>query len=273
MIRKNLILSDIDGTFLGKRSRQVERNRIAIERFKQNGGLFTFSSGRSEITMKDIIPDAEHIVNAPAILTNGSYIYDYVTRQKHYYTPVNAEKAIPLLEAMLKTCPGTSIRINHYDTFMSNELSEAFARETKGMVDRREIYPFDRMPRDGWNKAVVHGTAAALESAKTFLSAHAGSEFAITLSGPNLLEIVDSGATKGTMIARLREYYEEKGIEVKVYAVGDYENDLEMLQMADVAVCPSNAIEKVKAVCETVLCDHDEGAIADLIEKIETKIL
>jgi hydroxymethylpyrimidine pyrophosphatase-like HAD family hydrolase len=61
-------------------------------------------------------------------------------------------------------------------------------------------------------------------------------------------------------------------VDVKIYVCGDYENDLEMLRDADVAVCPENAIDSVKDVCDLCLCDHKQGVIADLIEHIEREI-
>ena len=51
-------------------------------------------------------------------------------------------------------------------------------------------------------------------------------------------------------------------------AVGDQENDLPMLLAADIAACPDNAVEAVKAVCSLRLCHHDEGCIADLIGRL-----
>ena len=48
--------------------------------------------------------------------------------------------------------------------------------------------------------------------------------------------------------------------------------DLEMLRAADVAVCPENAIDSVKEICDLCLCDHKQGVIADLIEHIEREI-
>ena len=42
-----------------------------------------------------------------------------------------------------------------------------------------------------------------------------------------------------------------------------------MLKEADVAVCPANAVDEVKAVSDLVLCDCREGLIADVIEAIE----
>jgi hypothetical protein len=47
--------------------------------------------------------------------------------------------------------------------------------------------------------------------------------------------------------------------------MGDYNNDIEMLQAADLAVCPSNAVDEVKAVCDIVLdksCEEDAVAAA-----------
>ena len=52
-------------------------------------------------------------------------------------------------------------------------------------------------------------------------------------------------------------------------ACGDFENDVEMLEEADIAVCPANALPQVKKVADHVLCDCHEGLIADVIEAIE----
>ena len=42
-----LIVSDLDGTFLGSGGRMVERNVEKIKFFNANGGLFTFATGRT----------------------------------------------------------------------------------------------------------------------------------------------------------------------------------------------------------------------------------
>lgn len=58
---------------------------------------------------------------------------------------------------------------------------------------------------------------------------------------------------------------------LKVYAVGDYDNDISMIKAADVGVCPSNALDEVKKVADLCLCSNEEGVIADLIEHIEAE--
>ena len=88
-------------------------------------------------------------------------------------------------------------------------------------------------------------------------------------SDGTIFECQKKGYNKGVYIERLRRYYRERGQDVKVYVCGDYENDFEMLRAADVAVCPENAIDSVKEVCDLCLCDHKQGVIADLVELLE----
>ena len=71
-----LIVSDIDGTFLGKGSRLVSENLEAIEYFKREGGSFTVATGREHFLVPPSIPEIASIINIPLIACNGAYIYD-----------------------------------------------------------------------------------------------------------------------------------------------------------------------------------------------------
>ena len=65
----------------------------------------------------------------------------------------------------------------------------------------------------------------------------------------------------------------EGGSRKMLYTVGDYENDIEMHELADVSVCPANAIDSVKAICDIELCDNDSGVIAELIEMLDSNMI
>jgi hydroxymethylpyrimidine pyrophosphatase-like HAD family hydrolase len=54
--------------------------------------------------------------------------------------------------------------------------------------------------------------------------------------------------------------------------VGDYENDLALLGAADVAVCPGNAVDSVKAISKYMVCHCKDGALADMIDLIESVV-
>lgn len=72
---------------------------------------------------------------------------------------------------------------------------------------------------------------------------------------------------KGTALEELRKAC---GMEDFTFvAAGDYNNDIELLQAADVAYCPSNAAEEVKKVADKVFeqsCEED--FIAAVIDEI-----
>ena len=70
-----LILTDLDGTYLFDDHHISKENRDAARYFMDNGGLFTVATGRSKAGMEHFFPELE--INAPAILYNGSVIYDF----------------------------------------------------------------------------------------------------------------------------------------------------------------------------------------------------
>lgn len=51
--------------------------------------------------------------------------------------------------------------------------------------------------------------------------------------------------------------------------MGDFENDLTLLECADIGAVPENAIDSLKNIAVIRLKDGSEGAIADLIGKLE----
>ena len=64
-----LILSDLDGTLLNSNAQISQGNIDALKYYMDNGGRFSFATGRNYLGMgyfNDSIP-----VNAPAVTSNG----------------------------------------------------------------------------------------------------------------------------------------------------------------------------------------------------------
>ena len=84
------------------------------------------------------------------------------------------------------------------------------------------------------------------------------------------LEFLPLHANKGSCLHQLRELPEMQN---RVFvAIGDYTNDIELLQEADVAVAVGNALQEVKAVADHVVCTNDEHALAYLIDVLIPKL-
>ncbi len=85
---------------------------------------------------------------------------------------------------------------------------------------------------------------------------------------PEILEMQSVRGTKGAMLAPLKRLIGRP--DARLYAIGDYENDVEMLEKADFRATPANGLDRLKQMPGMIqVCHHDEGAIADLIRHIE----
>lgn len=79
------------------------------------------------------------------------------------------------------------------------------------------------------------------------------------------VELHASGVNKGTGLAEAARYL---GIPMKnIMAVGDGENDVNMLKMAGLGAAMGNAVDEAKAAADIILPSHDEDGIAWAIQK------
>lgn len=88
----------------------------------------------------------------------------------------------------------------------------------------------------------------------------------VTSSDPDNLEITAAGVSKGSALEAL-------GARLKIprqamIAVGDSDNDLEMLRYAGLGVAMGNASDRVKAVADKVTLTCDEDGVAALLEEV-----
>ena len=248
-----LILSDFDGTFAGKNGRIVPRNLAAIERFQALGGHFTFSTGRLPSVLAELYPDFPKVANAPVVMSNGAVLYDPLNDtvlKEFFFDGVFARRAA---KDILARFPDMDFVCYADDGVMQQDLTP------------------DEVRGDRWRKMRFHSPSHdQVLACRDYMRAAYGDRYNVFRSWHSIVEAVDKTVTKGNMIACLREYYAARGLDdLIVCCIGDFENDIDMLKSADVAFCPSNAIDAVKAISHHILCDHDEGAVATMIEVIE----
>ncbi|CAK9180921.1 unnamed protein product [Ilex paraguariensis] len=80
---------------------------------------------------------------------------------------------------------------------------------------------------------------------------------------PDMLEIVPSGTSKGRGVQMLLDHLGATAKEIM--AIGDGENDVEMLELASLGIALNNGSEKAKAVADVIGASNDEDGVADAI--------
>jgi len=264
-----MIISDLDGTFLDSNSKLVQRNIDAIEYFKLNGGRFTFATGRNEQTLELLLPQTEDIINAPAILTNGSYIYDFQNKKRIDEVFLPFETSVALINNVVSHFPDIGIRISTPYGFLCPNLSSKLKKDIWFYKDITVFTTVNELRKGSWNKIVFVDEPDKINEVYKYVKTLDLKDFNVTATSPVLLEILDKNATKGIKVKSLKNL---NGHTFTVYGVGDYENDFELLKAADYAACPKNAIDSIKKISDFILCDNNCGTIADLIKLIENNL-
>ncbi|MBO5273733.1 MAG: HAD-IIB family hydrolase [Clostridia bacterium] len=266
------IYSDLDATFLDSKGKLVPRNLEAIERFKALGGRFSMATGRSAYTLADAFPNFPDICNMPIIACNGACVFDYMQDKMLIEAGLDGKYTTDALNDMLAHF--TNIELKHdvsENAVSASQLTELRIRYYDRKFNNNDfgMPPVDPELIYDWFKVVIICTPEILADIRTYMKGIHGDYFTYNQSCANFLELLNRNASKGKMLSGMRSLLEkEHGRAFKIYAIGDYENDLEMILAADVGVCPSNANPMVKEAADLMVCSNDEGAIADLIERI-----
>lgn len=250
-----MIVTDLDGTFYDSEHNFVQKNIDAVEYFKQNGGLFTVASGRVPSSLRDRMENFRKLTNVPAILCNGAFCYDFTCNERFMQIELDHQKATEIIKLVQENFSIFRIRCS----LIGKEVILSDVSET-GAFDGWTRVSFDDRSHD------------TLNDIRLMLEEHYKSDFSFMFACPEIFEFQARTATKGQALDRLRRKLISDGTadsSLKIYAVGDFENDLDLLSECDVSACPSNAMDKIKKIADVHLCNCNDGAIADLISRIE----
>ena len=200
-----LILSDIDGTFLGKNSRMVERNLAAIEYFKAEGGLFTFNTGRSCDNLFLVVPNAAELANAPIALSNGCCFYDQKSKRSitDYFMP--SGPAFDFTKYVSNNHKDVGLRVSRKTGFLADPQDTIAVENLRAMkVSNFTLAPIDTWRSDDWYKVALIGDFDRLSELRSELKLVFGETFAYEKSGWDLLEIHRPDRSKAAMIDTYR---------------------------------------------------------------------
>ena len=269
-----LLASDLDGTFFGPHATLLEKNLKAVEYFKAHGGHFTTATGRVVPNINRVISDCGSLFNAPAITSNGAYIYDYATETAIHTTEMNGPALKALILKVEEMNPRIGMRVSTDKGFLVNgsRMTPMMQKEVASPHFVGEIVPAkDWDPVNAhWYKTVVRGSYEELCEIRDRLYPEWADMFEFCSSSPTLFEMEAKGCTKATGVAYVAELLSKRlGHPIITVTVGDQENDLPMIREADISACPENALDSVKAVAKWQLCHHAEGCVAELIQRLE----
>ena len=256
-----LIASDYDGTLYDAQGIITQQVRDKIAYFIENGGKFTVSTGR---TFQGFHAYDKSYINAPVLLANGAMAYDYKKDAVSFVNPVGEEIFVALRD-LKSNFPTASIEMySMFDSFVINNSQTSSRHFTSQNIDFSEVNDPSEA-KAPWAKVMVFSENQSLEIQKFLSSEHPYVRYLPTKG--SYIEIMGSGVDKGTGLLRLADYL---GVpHNRVYAVGDGNNDIEMLVAAECGFVPCNGCQEALAVAGRVVRSNDDGAVANVIEILD----
>lgn len=264
-----LLVSDFDGTLIDHQLKISNENVEAISSFIAQGGRFLGATGRTELNVRpytDGIP-----MSSPWILYNGAAIFDWQSNSFLYKAPLDRALTESFVSKVMARFPTINVQVFSGGPFCQVNPAALPDRQVVLEDQRFECKPMDEITED-WLKVLfcaedpdtIDAIEAMLDDDPLRLQVHK------MHSAARYFELTAPSANKGSALVRLRQLLVPAPL--TVVAIGDYFNDIEMLQQADISAAPESALPEVKKDVDIITSSHAESAIADLVLKLESRV-
>lgn len=267
-INKVILFSDMDGTLLDSKKGISPENMEAIDHFRAMGGRFTIATGRTIQSFEQYTRLLK--LREPVIMYNGAAIHDYVNDKTLYVHPLPDESREMAMELMrlMPEVGGEVLTAEGTYVFSNTEYQQLHTRLCGITPEYMEL---PDIPAGNWLKvlfSLAPEDVPHLEILVKQLGFDKKADF--VKSSEIFLEMLPQGVSKGSA---LNEYRKLPGMEDMFFvSVGDFDNDIEMIEAADLGACPANAEASVQKKAKLVLSStNDESALAELVEYIIEK--
>jgi Cof subfamily protein (haloacid dehalogenase superfamily) len=252
----------MDGTLLRDDKTISDRTIRAIARFEEAGGRFSIATGRGLAAMERYIEQLQ--TRTPLLLLNGCLGYDPVTGTDIFHHELDRE----VLEAV-------------WPILLAHKLDMVVHGPRRGMILGMNEIIAAHLVHDGITvdavpgmspanlssvvKILTIGQPPALDVAEAALLA-AGVPVKLVRSGTNYLEVLPLAGGKGHGLTSLLAHLEMPV--AQSIAVGDFLNDLEIVQTAGLGVAMANAHPRLKAVAGWETLSNMEDGVAAMLEAL-----
>ncbi len=276
MFSQVLLTADFDRTLTGPDSRIPQRNLDAIAYFTANGGSFTVNTGRGPATFHkymDTFP-----ANAPLLLYNGSAAWE--KGQLTQLHPIDLD-VWQTMDQVHRLFPDMNLEIQgqttHYLIHAKPDILALYNNlgwkhqcaqwgQDVGVFLKFALFGTVRKPVVADMYTTTPEETARFDQAEQTLRQLYGDKVEVFRAAPRIIDVHAKGVSKGNAARQLQKRLGKK----LLVCVGDGENDIAMLDAADYAFCPADALVADRY---PTVCNCADGAVADVIYKKIPEIL
>jgi Cof subfamily protein (haloacid dehalogenase superfamily) len=255
-----LLALDIDGTILKQDYTLSPNAKKAVKKAVNVGIKVVLVTGRMHSATTFIAEELE--LDTPIITYSGALVQD---SQRVFYENLISDS---LVSRVLKELRAFDVQTNLYidDEIFSEVETDTLIEYCEKRKLRYKIKSFDEFENIQANKILAIGkNPEATTEVLEYLQSKFPNDLCVVKSLPTFCEIISKDASKGKAILYLAKKWNINPDEIM--AVGDQDNDIEMLKAANIKVAMGNATEGLKAVANYVAPSVEDDGVVDAIEK------
>ncbi|MCB9450409.1 MAG: HAD family hydrolase [Anaerolineaceae bacterium] len=261
-----VIAVDLDGTLLNSQHQVSERTEKALKAAIAKGVQVILATGKTAASGRKLTDKLG--LKLPGIYTQGTVIYDAEGTLLHQQTfsPALARQVITFAEDrgynIVLYCGNRLLvrTITGWIATLNSKYGEPVPEVVNGLQNVLDSVPVNKL------LAVTDNDPRRVKALRWQLSMQVDGAARMMDSGiTGVLEILPPAVSKATALKTMLK--DMKVPTSAVMAIGDAENDVEMLQLAGIGVAVGNAAAVVKDVADYVVASNDADGVAEAIER------
>jgi Cof subfamily protein (haloacid dehalogenase superfamily) len=261
-----LIAVDLDGTLLNSHHEMTARTEKALKAAVAQGVHVVIATGKTFLAAQHLIERLG--LKTPGIFVQGtvSFNADGSVHSQQTIDPPTARQIITFAEDrghQLGIYSGNRIFVRKLYPRMEEltmHYHEPMPEAVGGLQNLLDNTPVNKII------AIYPGDERRTQALRWQLQMQVNGSARLLSAGiPDEIELLPPNASKA---AALKSLLKEFGVPAsQALAIGDGENDIEMLQLVGMGVAVGNAGEHVKQVAQVVVASNDEDGVAEAIER------
>lgn len=259
-----MVAIDVDGTLLNSQHQLSQRNEAALKAAIAQGVEIVLATGKTRNAGLWLIDKLG--LKSPGIYLQGLYTVaaDGRVLAERTLSPDIARQVVTYAEDrgfVMVAYSGMRI-MTRVVTQEARDATERYHEPAPEAVGALQNVMGD-LPI---HKLMAVGDPRQISALRWQLGAQLGKSVRLMQAGlANMLEILPPGASKGAALRQLA--HEMKFKPDEIMAIGDAENDIEMLQFAGIGVAMGHAPENVRQAADHITATHDDDGVAQAIER------
>jgi Cof subfamily protein (haloacid dehalogenase superfamily) len=193
-------------------------------------------------------------------------VYDPPSRKVLAHHPIPMVLAQSIILYSRELCPEIFTSAEVLDHWFTDRVSSEYQTETAKEFNPDTLGPIESWLKMDVTKILLQGPQVYLTKIRSQLQTLHRKSLSMAQSENNLLQIMAGGVSKGSALEFVCKHY---NIPLgKTIAIGDAQNDLDMMNLAGMAIAMPHSPENVKKAADYITVSNDEDGVAEALEKL-----